>query len=73
MKIKSYRGEYEVNFTTDFISNLKEVVQEGDVFLFDQKVNELYGDRFSVFEKTNASIITGIVTDTFNVPGINLS
>ena len=57
MKIKSYRGYYEVNFTTDFISNLNEVVQEGDVFLFDQKVNELYGDRFSVFEKTNASII----------------
>ena len=57
MKIKSYRGEYEVNFTSDFISNLNEIVQEGDVFLFDQKVKELYDDRFSVFEKTNASIV----------------
>jgi 3-dehydroquinate synthase len=57
MKIKSYRGEYEVNFTSDFISNLNEVVQEGDVFLFDQKVNELYGDRFSIFENSNASIV----------------
>jgi 3-dehydroquinate synthase len=57
MKIKSYRGGYEVNFTEDFIVSLNGVVQEGDVFLFDAKVSDLYGDRFSAFEKTNSSIV----------------
>jgi 3-dehydroquinate synthase len=57
MKIKSYKGEYEINFTDDFIASLNGVVQEGDVLLFDAKVSELYGNRFSAFEKTNTFIV----------------
>ena len=41
-RIKSIIHDYSVEFIEDFVSILKKEVKSGDVFIFDNKIKELY-------------------------------
>ena len=47
MNITSYRNNYKVLFTDDYISELKKVIKDGDVFVIDRNIRNLYGQSLS--------------------------
>jgi len=57
MKINSYRGEYRVNFTNDYLHSLEGIIQKGDVLLLDSKISELYENKLSKFKITNSTLV----------------
>jgi 3-dehydroquinate synthase len=71
MKIKSYRGEYEVVFTNDFVNSLNEEIQERDIFLVDEQVDRIYADRLAEFRHSHSFIVlpSGEKTKSFEAAG----
>ena len=71
MKIKSYRGEYEVVFTNDFVNSLNEEIQERDIFLVDEHVEHIYADRLAKFRHSHSFIVlpSGEKTKSFEAAG----
>ena len=71
MKIKSYRGEYEVVFTNDFVNCLNEEIQEKDIFLVDEQVDRIYADRLADFRHSHSFIVlpSGENTKNFEAAG----
>jgi 3-dehydroquinate synthase len=57
MKISSYRGQYRVNFTNDYLHSLEIIIQKGDVLLLDSKISELYENKLSKFKITNSTLV----------------
>ncbi len=71
MKIKSYRGEYEIVFTNDFVDCLKQDTQEMDVFLVDEQVNALYVEPLEGLRQSHPFIVlpSGEMTKSFDAAG----
>lgn len=71
MKIKSYRGEYEVVFTNDFVNSLNDEIQERDIFLVDEQVEHIYADRLAKFRCSHSFIVlpSGEKTKSFEAAG----
>lgn len=57
MRIKSYRGEYEVCFTRDYVAELRERLRPGDWLLLDEKVAGLYADALAPFRESHPWVV----------------
>jgi len=57
LKIKSFRGEYEVVFTDDFYASLQQTIEDGDILLIDEKIMLLHAGTLSQFESKNRLVL----------------